>query len=87
MYRDGPFEVVITYTGSRNQDFAAANRAAGYTVKPEGYTWHHTMDVIQESDGRVTGVMQLVETEAHDAARHNGGVAKYTEWTGTPYND
>lgn len=34
-------EVTITQTGTYPRDFAAANRAAGYSETPKGYTGHH----------------------------------------------
>ena len=58
--------VRIELTGSRAQDFAAANRAAGYSRTPSGMTWHHHQDA---------GYMQLIPTDLHNAVRHTGGVA------------
>jgi RHS repeat-associated protein len=62
--------VKIKMTGNYAGDFAAANKAAGFSATPEGYTWHHT---------EVMGELQLVKTEAHAAARHSGGVQLYRE--------
>jgi hypothetical protein len=73
--------VVIEMTGSRSSDFSKANKLAGFDEKPKNYTWHHTEYVI-ERDGKIYNVMELVETEAHDAARHSGGVAIYKAMTG-----
>lgn len=57
-------EVRISYTGSRVQDFAAANAAAGLRSTPKGMTWHHHQD-------RTT--MQLVPTDIHARTGHTGG--------------
>jgi hypothetical protein len=54
------------FTGNRGSDFVDANRLAGLTETPEGYTWHHTQD---------TRTMQLIPSDLHDAIRHAGGVA------------
>jgi len=54
------------FTGNRGSDFVDANRLAGLTETPEGYTWHHTQD---------TKTMQLIPSDLHDAVRHAGGVA------------
>ena len=62
---DGENTVEIEYTGSRAKDFAAANKAAGFTDgTPEGYTWHHVEDM---------KTMQLVETGIHRSVGHTGG--------------
>jgi hypothetical protein len=78
--------VTIEYTGSRRQDFGAANREAelGTTQKPpEGYTWHHLDDYNPATN---TGTMQLIETGAHEATYpHNGGVKQYQDTTGRKY--
>lgn len=62
--------VSINMTGTYAGDFAAANKAAGFTTIPKGFTWHHT---------EIMGEMQLIKTEAHRAARHSGGVQLYRE--------
>jgi hypothetical protein len=78
--------VRIQYTGSRRQDFGAANEAAGIgtTQKaPEGYTWHHLDDYDPATN---TGTMQLVKTETHRATYpHNGGVAQFEAASGRKY--
>ncbi len=78
--------VRITYTGSRRQDYAAANKAAGYgtTQKPPtGYTWHHVADYDVKTN---TGTMQLVRTDAHQSSLpHDGGVKQYEQATGETY--
>ena len=56
--------VRIRYTGTRKGDFAAANRAAGLSSTPSGWTWHH------HEDGMT---MELVPTDVHRAVRHTGG--------------
>ncbi|MHB9022612.1 MAG: Ig-like domain-containing protein [Armatimonadota bacterium] len=58
--------VDIVYTGSRAGDFAAANKAAGFSSTPKGYTWHH------HQNGKT---MQLVESEIHRLTGHTGGLA------------
>jgi len=59
-------QVRIKLTGNRGKDFVRANRAAGYSKTPEGYTWHHHQEA---------GLMELVPSDLHDAIRHTGGVA------------
>ncbi|HIE00919.1 MAG TPA: hypothetical protein EYP59_11635 [Thiotrichaceae bacterium] len=34
-------DVQINFTGNRSQDFREANKAAGFSKTPDGYTWHH----------------------------------------------
>ncbi|MCI0417433.1 HNH endonuclease [bacterium] len=58
--------VQIQMTGNRATDFARANKAAGFSETPQGYTWHHVED---------TMTMQLVPTDLHAAVKHTGGVA------------
>ena len=55
---------MIKPTGSRGADFAAANKVAGYSSTPKGYTWHHHQTM---------GRMQLVETGVHSQTGHTGG--------------
>jgi len=78
--------VKIEYTGSRRQDFGAANQASGVgtTQKPpDDYSWHHVNDYDPATN---TGTMQLVETAAHEATYpHNGGVKQYQDATGRKY--
>ena len=78
--------VTIQYTGSRRQDFGAANTAAGTgtTQKPPAdYTWHHLDDYDPVSN---TGTMQLVGRNAHQATYpHVGGVSQYERATGNTY--
>lgn len=57
-------DVRIELTGSRGQDFAAANREAGLPATPRGYTWHHHQD---------PGLMQLVDAGIHRNTGHTGG--------------
>jgi hypothetical protein len=64
LYKGGKADVIIKPTGTRAGDFAAANRVAGYSVTPKGYTWHH-----HQTFGR----MQLVERNIHRATGHTGG--------------
>ena len=56
--------VQIMQTGSRTKDFRAANRAAGFKAKPEGFTWHHHQDGM---------TMQLVPNKVHADTGHTGG--------------
>jgi RHS repeat-associated protein len=85
--KDGQKNIVeIEYTGSRRQDYAAANKAGniGNTQKPpKDYTWHHLDDYNPETN---RGTMQLVKTDAHEATYpHDGGVRQYTQATGKKY--
>jgi hypothetical protein len=64
LYKGGVNDVMIKPTGNRVADFAAANKAAGYSSTPKGYTWHHH---------QTTGRMQLVETGVHSQTGHTGG--------------
>jgi RHS repeat-associated protein len=87
-YRDGypdfsPYvrygdDVTIELTGNRRLDEAAANAARGYKRTPDGYTWHHHQDV-SSVNGKVTGRMQLVEKDVHNAFPHTGGFARAKE--------
>lgn len=52
--------------GNTGSDFTAANKAAGFSETPAGFTWHHA------EDGQT---MFLVPTELHTAIRHTGGAA------------
>ena len=47
-------------------DFSLADKAAGFTKRPENYTWHH------HHNGKS---MYLIPTDIHDAVKHTGGVA------------
>ncbi len=67
--------VEIKYTGSRTGDFAAANKAAGFTETPKGYTWHHHEGVGPNGVGK----MELVPSDIHGAVKHTGGVAVWQE--------
>jgi hypothetical protein len=61
--------VQIPMTGNRSRDFAAADRAAGYTPsnpRPAGYTWHHHQN---------RRSMILVPSDLHGAIPHRGGVS------------
>jgi hypothetical protein len=66
-------EVDIVYTGSRSKDYKLADKAAGFDVRPEGYSWHH------HENART---MQLVPTDLHQAVAHTGGCAT----SGLDYN-
>lgn len=66
-YRDpNTPDVVITLTGDRRRDFAAADRAAGITAayRRGRWTWNHHQNC---------GVMQLVDMSTHARTGHTGG--------------
>lgn len=74
----------IEATGNRQKDFDAANEAMGLEETPDGYVWHH-LDDYNVKDGTIT--MELVEDEAHNAAKpHSGGCAQYDAVNGPSYN-
>lgn len=58
--------VPIKFTGNREKDFAAANKAARWKdgKQPANTTWHHHQDC---------KTMQLVPSWIHDATGHTGG--------------
>ena len=60
-------EVKIKPTGTQRGDQNAANRVAGYSNTPDGYTWHH------HQDGTT---MQLVPKELHRQTGHTGGFSQ-----------
>ena len=75
--------VVITYTGSRNGDYAAAN---GARPQPPNTTWHHYHDYIAGPNGaRGRGTMYLMDTVIHNNIPHDGGVWQYTQAHGVAY--
>lgn len=59
-------KVEINVTGNNHIDFPLADKAAGFSSRPAGYTWHH------HHDGKG---MYLVPKDIHKAVRHTGGVA------------
>lgn len=63
---DGLAEVKVRCTGDRTKDFRLADEAAGFTKRPDGYTWHHV------EDGET---LILVEREVHETFAHTGGFA------------
>ncbi|HET9505994.1 MAG TPA: polymorphic toxin-type HINT domain-containing protein [Hymenobacter sp.] len=77
----GKNTVTIEMTGKYGDDFAEANRLAGHTKTPKGYTWHHT-EVVNSNGGKLYNEIELVKTNAHQAARHSGGAQLYRELTG-----
>jgi RHS repeat-associated protein len=86
MRRGGkPVKYKLTYTGTRDGDFRAANRKWKFPETPEDYTWHHVEDVRRTRSGTYQGTMILVKRDVHDAARHAGGVSVYQRKTGTTY--
>jgi len=64
LYKNGINDVNIIPANNRVLDFAAANRAAGYSATPKGFTWHH-----HQAFGR----MQLVKSSIHRSTGHTGG--------------
>jgi RHS repeat-associated protein len=74
--------VRIPYQGTRTRDFTLANRAAGFSKTPEGYTWHHA----NYNPRTGHGDMQLVRTGVHDSTSHSGGVSDFTKSTGIKYD-
>ncbi len=64
LFKGGPNDIMIKPTGNRLADFNLANKAAGYSSTPKGYTWHH-----HQNNGR----MQLVETDIQFKTGHTGG--------------
>ncbi len=52
--------------GDTYYDFIKANKAAGFSSTPLGYTWHHV------EDGRT---LLLVPSDLHSAVRHTGGAS------------
>ncbi|MFQ3651138.1 MAG: HNH endonuclease [Gemmataceae bacterium] len=69
-------DVRIEMSGSYREDFARANRAAGFDKTPDGYVWHHHQDM---------GRMQLVRADVHDNTRHIGGVNFWEFANGVDY--
>ena len=59
---------MLHLTSQQLQDLlnTKANKAAGYTLTPKDYTWHHHQD---------RGRMQLVERSVHEKTGHTGGFA------------
>lgn len=74
--------VNIAYTGSRTNDYAAANTAAGLAATPPGFTWHH---VENYNNGTMQGTMELVPSALHNHLFHYGGVQQYVNARGGPY--
>lgn len=77
----GKSSVTIEMTGKYGDDFAEANRLAGHAKTPKGYTWHHT-EVVKQNSGKLYNKIELVKTDAHQAARHSGGAQLYRDLTG-----
>ena len=58
----------VIHTSNKSTDYISyANRLAGYSTKPEGYTWHHDHG---------TGVLMLVEKRWHDVVPHVGASSR-----------
>jgi hypothetical protein len=75
--------VVITYTGSRNADFAVAN---GARVQPPNTTWHHYHDYAPGPHGAYgRGTMYLMDSIVHNNIAHDGGVWQFTQAHGIAY--
>ena len=74
--------VVISLSGNYSTDFRRANKAAGLTSKPVGYTWHH----VNYNPRTGKGTMELIRTSVHRATYpHSGGVAEYRKHHKTGY--
>jgi len=68
--------VRIKVTGSRDMDFAQANKALNLAETPKGYTWHHLDDLNENLEC----TMQLVLTEVHEATfKHLGSAKQFQE--------
>ncbi|GAB3392302.1 hypothetical protein GCM10027434_03170 [Hymenobacter luteus] len=76
----GKNSVTIEMTGKYSDDFAEANRLAGHKTTPPDHTWHHT-EVVNKKGKKLYNEMQLVRTDAHQAARHSGGAQLYRDIT------
>lgn len=75
--------VEIPLTGSRRNDYKAANAMAGFARTPTGYTWHHVDDFNLITG---TGSLELVERRAHKATNpHSGSVTQYEKFFGIRY--
>ena len=83
--------VTIEMTGSRGDDFKAANEKAGFVGKrgratqgahPKNYTWHHKKDY---DPCKNTCTMQLVKMDKHKAIGHSGSVSQYEKHHGVEY--
>ncbi len=75
--------VVITYTGSRNMDYAVAN---GVRVQPPNTTWHHYHDYAPGPNGAYgRGTMYLMDSIVHNNIAHDGGVWQFTQAHGIGY--
>lgn len=81
LYQGGVNTVEIKMTGNRKQDFAAANKLAGFGDKardtPANYLWHHHQDL---------GVMQLVRKDVHALVPHSGSVSIWQQAMGMKYD-
>ena len=66
MHRESCQENIVKHCCKEMTFFLEANKVAGYTETPEGYTWHH------HQDGKT---MQLVPQDLHYHVRHTGGVS------------
>jgi hypothetical protein len=78
----GSGRVRIPYQGSRGRDFTEANRVAGFSATPEGYTWHHA----NYNPRTGFGDMQLVRFDVHSVTPHAGGVSDFVRSTGLRYD-
>ena len=76
--------VKIVMQGSRTRDFTQANKAAGFSKTPTGYTWHHVAD-FNSSTGETT--MQLVRRSAHEATYpHIGSADQFAKYFNVNYD-
>ena len=74
LYKGNPDfgRVKIKVTGSRDRDFALANKLMDLKETPKGYTWHHLDDL----DEGLGCTMQLIKTKAHLKTYNHIGSAK-----------
>ena len=66
--------VKLKLTGTRADDFKAANELAGINnayLRKHDLTWHHHQDL---------GIMQLVPSKYHSPMSHTGGVSLYNQY-------
>ena len=78
----GSGRVRIPYQGTRSRDFSLANRMAGFSETPAGYTWHHA----NYNSRTGYGDMQLVRYDVHSTTPHSGGVSDFVASTGHAYD-
>ena len=78
----GPY--IIKMSGSRAKDADKANKKAGLSYTPGGYTWHHHENVTYYSPDKIKCAMYLIDSDYHSFP-HSGGVKEYEAYTGRTY--